>query len=201
MVSKNIKLKGFTIIELLVVIVVIGILAAITIVSFANVTNRGYTASGQAAANNVISKAVLYKNGPTISGGSNGLAGSNYPLKISTLTSLATTDPAYLSGVTSVTTLTAAPGSPYNTVLYRICGLKTITTTPVAATLYTDFSTGGTGADSTFVSTSLITGIVARFWNFQTAGLDDTITDGVVSGTATYNGTGYTVGCVSTGAA
>ena len=126
MATKNIKLKGFTIIELLVVIVVIGILAAITIVSFAGVTNRGYTASGQAAANNVISKAILYKNGPAISGGSNGLAGSNYPLKISTLTALATTDPAYLSGVTSVTTLTAAPGSPYNTVLYRICGLKTI---------------------------------------------------------------------------
>lgn len=49
--------KGFTIVELLIVIVVIGILAAITIVAFNGVQNRGKAASAQSAANTVIKKA------------------------------------------------------------------------------------------------------------------------------------------------
>lgn len=52
--------NGFTIVELLVVIVVIGILAAITIVSYNGVTNRANTVSGQTTANNVLKKADLY---------------------------------------------------------------------------------------------------------------------------------------------
>ncbi len=49
--------RGFTIVELLIVIVVIGILAAITIVAFNGVQNRGKAASAQSAANTVIKKA------------------------------------------------------------------------------------------------------------------------------------------------
>ncbi|HCH34899.1 MAG: General secretion pathway protein H [Candidatus Saccharibacteria bacterium GW2011_GWC2_48_9] len=49
--------KGFTIVELLIVIVVIGILAAITIVSFNGVQNRGKTSSAESAANTVLKKA------------------------------------------------------------------------------------------------------------------------------------------------
>jgi len=49
--------KGFTIVELLIVIVVIGILAAITIVAFNGVQNRGKTASAESAANTVLKKA------------------------------------------------------------------------------------------------------------------------------------------------
>jgi len=64
MVLDNIKSirkdHGFTIVELLVVIVVIGILAAITLVSYNGITARANTSSGQAAANAVISKANAY---------------------------------------------------------------------------------------------------------------------------------------------
>ena len=48
--------KGFTIVELLIVIVVIGILAAITIVAFNGVQNRGKSASAQSEANAVVKK-------------------------------------------------------------------------------------------------------------------------------------------------
>lgn len=52
--------RGFTIIELLVVVVVIGVLASITIVSYNGITGRANTASAQAAAKSVIQKAEIY---------------------------------------------------------------------------------------------------------------------------------------------
>ena len=52
--------KGFTIVELLIVIVIIGILAAITIVAYNGIQNRGKTASAQSLANAVMKKAEAY---------------------------------------------------------------------------------------------------------------------------------------------
>lgn len=61
MVLNNIKSTrkdhGFTIVELLVVIVVIGILAAITIVSYTGVTARANKSANQANAGSVVSAA------------------------------------------------------------------------------------------------------------------------------------------------
>lgn len=58
---KNLKdQKGFTIVELLIVIVVIGILAAITIVAYNGVQNRARTTDMQTAAKQVINKAEVY---------------------------------------------------------------------------------------------------------------------------------------------
>ena len=50
---KNSKANGFSIVELLIVIVVIGILAAIPIVSYSGVTSRANTAANQSNANSV----------------------------------------------------------------------------------------------------------------------------------------------------
>ncbi len=52
--------KGFTIVELLIVIVVIGILAAITIVAYNGIQNRARTSSAQATATTVVKKAEAY---------------------------------------------------------------------------------------------------------------------------------------------
>ena len=65
MTIENIKIlrknKGFTIVELLVVIVVIGILASITIVSYSGITARANTAANQSNAASIQSVlSVLY---------------------------------------------------------------------------------------------------------------------------------------------
>ena len=52
--------QGFTIVELLIVIVVIGILAAITIVAFNGVQDRAKTAAAQAAASQAYKKILTY---------------------------------------------------------------------------------------------------------------------------------------------
>ena len=52
--------KGFTIVELLIVIVVIAILAAISIVAYNGIQNRGKASSAQSLANIVTKKAEAY---------------------------------------------------------------------------------------------------------------------------------------------
>ena len=54
--------KGFTIVELLIVIVVIGILAAITIVAFNGVQNRGNATAAQSNASSVLKKIEAYNS-------------------------------------------------------------------------------------------------------------------------------------------
>lgn len=58
--NRKIHTYGFTIVELLIVIVVIAILAAITIVAFNGVTARANSSSAQAAASTVIKKIEAY---------------------------------------------------------------------------------------------------------------------------------------------
>jgi len=67
---KNIKSnkKGFTIVELLIVIVVIAILAAISIVAYNGIQNRGKTSSAASAANTVIKKAEAANAAGTTAG-------------------------------------------------------------------------------------------------------------------------------------
>ena len=63
---KSGKIKaGFTIVELLIVVVVIAILAAVTIVSYAGITNRAYDTAVQSDLANIARKYELYKTTST----------------------------------------------------------------------------------------------------------------------------------------
>lgn len=58
--TKQTKSRGFTIVELLIVIVVIAILAAITIVAYNGIQNRARTSAGQSLANSVAKKVEAF---------------------------------------------------------------------------------------------------------------------------------------------
>lgn len=59
-IKNNRKASGFTIVELLIVIVVIAILAAITIVAYNGIQNRAKASSGQSAANALAKKVEAF---------------------------------------------------------------------------------------------------------------------------------------------
>ena len=60
--------NGFTIVELLIVIVVIAILAAVTIVAYTNISNRAESATAKANAQSVLKVAEAYAADDTNSG-------------------------------------------------------------------------------------------------------------------------------------
>ena len=97
MVLKNSKLskKGFTIVELLVVIVVIGILAAITVVSYSGVTNKANASANKSNAKSVISAAESVK-----------AENSDYPTGVSTPLSMTNNLNASVAKVPSNITVT-----------------------------------------------------------------------------------------------
>ena len=110
--------KGFTIVELLIVIVVIAILAAISIVAYNGIQKRGKTTSAQSAAAQVSKKAASYQ-----------AIKNTYP----TAAQFATEEESKLEGV-SIGTPTEANGT--TTVGYAQC------TTTGARITFWNYNTG-----------------------------------------------------------
>lgn len=138
------KDRGFTIVELLIVIVVIAILAAITIVAYNGIQNRSKTSSAATAAVNATKKAEIYAvDGPT----------SSYPTQSSDLTG-ATSDKTYnLTGVTfSGTAIASAPAAPATVNFWR-CGTNT------------------TAAATTLATVTVVTGVQIKYWDYTTGAL------------------------------
>jgi len=180
--------KAFTIVELLIVIVVIGIISAITIVSYANLSNRGRTASLQATANNLLKKAETYKQN-----NSTGAFAYSYPPTVATLTSLATNDASYLTGIQSLNATdpaATATGSNNNGIQYQICGTNTSGT---PATYSGTNPLYNSATPTAIASGATITGIQARYWDFSGSGSIATLSSGKVSGTEN----GIVVNCVN----
>lgn len=101
--------SGFTIVELLIVIVVIAILAAISIVTYNGIQARGKNSAALSAATTVAKKAEIYN---TETG--------NYPLGMSALTSAASTVSYSVTGIIYGGTLTN--DTPTNAVTVYVCG-------------------------------------------------------------------------------
>ncbi len=189
------KTRGFTIVELLVVIVVIGILAAITLVSYNGITARANTSSGQSTANNVIQKVGAYNVDANDAKG--------FPDRLSLLTGAASTTTYNMSGVSTqaavaqanTTSMTAPSANPYAGVIqYAICGYKTVTGTPTVLTIGTP-ATALTELQTAPGSTGgVITGVKVSYWKFDD-GTAPFLTAGVTSG----NVAGVAVNCVTTG--
>jgi prepilin-type N-terminal cleavage/methylation domain-containing protein len=141
--------SGFTIVELLIVVVVIAILAAITIVSYTGITQQANTSAAQSNATTVLKKAELYANSET-----------GYPTTLAALTGAASSEvyalPAGAANLITGADLTAATTAlgttPENKdIIFETCGSAAgvrITywnfTNSVAATAITAGNVSGT---------------------------------------------------------
>ncbi|MCX6728368.1 MAG: prepilin-type N-terminal cleavage/methylation domain-containing protein [Candidatus Saccharibacteria bacterium] len=133
MILNNIKTRqkdsGFTIVELLVVIVVIGILAAITVASYSGITAKANTSTAKANADSVASVANTYAADDTKTG---------YPNNAATLAAyngLAKVPTGVTVAAGSLNALTNATGA--TTILYQADTSAPLTGACVA---YWDFS-------------------------------------------------------------
>lgn len=172
----NRKDQGFTIVELLIVVVVIAILAAITIVSYNGITTRANSAAAKASAATAQKKLELYASDST--------AGT-YPTTWAALS--ADSSKSYFLPSNGLTFKTSAPNSTdsTNTIQYLICGRASSGTSPVAAPANLAGVTGG-----------VITGAQVVYFDAAT-GTTGTVGLGSSSGTVVVGSTTYNIACYS----
>lgn len=129
----NTKNRGFTIVELLIVIVIIAILAAITIVAYNGIQTRAKASAVQATVNTVIKKAES----------ANAVANA-YPQNAAGFTAQKDSDMTG-SGVTFVTTAPTSTTNSPTSVVYTPC---TGTAGTGAVITYWDYNANNTATKS-----------------------------------------------------
>ena len=118
MTTKNIKNQGFTLVELLIVIVIIAILTVVSLVAYNGLQNQAKTSAAKSAADAVAKKAELYNT-----------SNSRYPEKLSDLTDKTvgtssesqTGEPYYLDASTVKSGSVASAPEEANTIEYSVC--------------------------------------------------------------------------------
>jgi prepilin-type N-terminal cleavage/methylation domain-containing protein len=144
--------KGFTIVELLIVIVIIGILAALVIVAYNGIQNRAKTTSHQSSADTLAKKIEAYNS---VRG--TYLAPASVPNTTATVvTELATVNESTLTGSgisLSGTAFSSAPADQKQLNLRR-CGTGASTTAP-----------------STAATVTATTGMQIGYWNYSTSAI------------------------------
>jgi len=188
---KNIRARGFTIVELLIVIVVIGILAAIALVSYSGITNKANTASGQSDSAGLIGKINAY------------VADSSFgtPTSYANMTSAASSASYYASGLNFTTISGSIPGTQKDMTAFRPAGIAND-----ALDYYLCGTTGSVTAVSTFggatTGINVVSGIKIGYWNYTGAGSEDSTTYNFGTVNGTYGTpTAYNVGCIKMGIA
>ncbi len=153
--------RGFTIVELLIVIVVIAILAAITIVAYNGIQSRAKASSAEALASSIAKKAEVYNIDPSTTG---------YPVTFATLTGAAQSATYYVdssSAVLATAVMTAAPASnAEKTIVFRRCGHNGTTTAPTTLagiTTNTGISVGYWDSSAQYINTGQTSGSVGTF--------------------------------------
>ena len=129
MLFKKTDQRGFTIVELLIVVVIIAILAAITIVAYNGIQARAKTSAAQSAANSAVKKAEAYNaddTSPTV----------GYPDASTRLTGAASSALYKLDGVTFTGTALSNPTNA-NTLRYFACGHNGTATAPATVAAMT----------------------------------------------------------------
>jgi len=111
--------RGFTLVELLIVIFVLAILVAIVILTYNGIQSRAKTSTARATANTAIKKALAY-NAET----------ANYPIISTDLTGASAATTYRLTGATFVAAMgTTPPANPISLTFYK-CGTGASTTAP-----------------------------------------------------------------------
>ena len=111
MTTKNIKNQGFTLVELLIVIVIIAILTVVSLVAYNGLQNQAKTSAAKSAADAVAKKAELYNT-----------AESKYPANLTDLTNPAKSgEPYYLDASTVKSGSVASAPEEANTIEYSVC--------------------------------------------------------------------------------
>lgn len=166
--------KGFTIVELLIVIVVIAILAAISIVAYTGVQSRSRASAAKSLASNIAKKAEIYNIDPDTTG---------YPTTLAALTGAAATTTYAIpsSDVAFVATnnITASTSNLEKAINFQRCGHASSTTAP-----------------TTIAGITTTTGNRVGFWNGTAI---EYINVGVTAHTGTAHATtNPAIGCVNT---
>lgn len=171
-INKKINSQGFTIVELLIVVVVIAILAAITIVSYNGITSRANASAAASLAASIAKKAELYNSDDSTSG---------YPKTVSALAG-DNSKGYYL--VANGQLAAPTPDIGKTTVQYIACGI----------------ASSGTGAPSTQAGISTVTGALINYWDFNNSRVTTTSTNpaGLTAGQTSGTVGGKTIGCPTT---